>query len=686
MKRFWLPGLSMVALALWTGCGWKPVETQTAGSQPLSPVAKVDDAQNDAAAVAESKPAPATQPDAKAASDDAESNDDALAETLTGTDVPLIGKNGEKCDTECKDGCMPGDTATIAAKSSHKQSRTLQPMHEGKPLALHTFCVTATGNILACVGGGTDDYGASQADKAEGYRGVSKPTTMVQVYGPDLKLKHEIAVKFKPTAINPAVDGKSFYVAGEGRVAHIAMSGEVLAETNAPNIGDPEKFKTAALSAYKREMAQQAKTYTDNIKVWKKQLGKIEETPEAERTARQKAQFEALKAQIETYESVVTQFEGQADDSRADQIVKSKMDITALAVTEKDVFVCCRALRGYGYEVWRTTTDLNEDESLMVIDNISGCCGQLDIQAQGDRLLIAENGKFQVTTYDRDGEEVSHFGKRDRSVIEGWGSCCNPMNIRCLPNGGVLVAESSIGNLKTYDADGKFVSYVGKAKVSGGCKHVACGFDTERNRYYFMNVDKGHICVLVPSSEAPAMTEDEKLANEAREGLGKKFGGVWIAAKSDAKAPEGKIAPGTTQGIANKLEVLESGELKIKGGMLGQYSGPNGSFEWNPAKQNGNQLHVRLVMEGVDQWGLNVDFVDDNTIKVVLPELGEGMVTTFYREGTRPAEESAAEAAEPAETVLGTIPFIIDAVENEATDETDEKPSETSEELELDEV
>lgn len=679
MKRFWLSGLSMVALALWTGCGRAPVGTQTTAAAPV----QAKDVQNNdgAIAVVDSKPAPLD-----ASIDEAESDDETLATTLTGADVPPAEKAGEKCETECKDGCMPGDTATIAAKSSHKQSRTLQPTHEGKPLALHTFCVTATGDILACVGGGTDDYGASEADKAEGYRGTSKPTTMVQVYGPDLKLKQEIAVKFKPTAINPAVDGKSFYVAGEGCIAHVAINGEVLIEANSPNIGDPEKFKKAALYAYKKEMAQQTKTYTDNIATLKKQRAKIEGTAEADRTERQKAQLESLNEQIQSFEAIVKQFDGEADESRAEQIVKSKMIITALAATEKDVFVCCRALRGYGYEIWRTTTDLNEDEGANIIDNISGCCGQLDIQAQGDRLLVAENGKFQVTTYDREGEEVAHFGKRDRSVIEGWGSCCNPMNIRCLPSGGVLVAESSIGNLKTYDQDGKFVSYVGKAKVSGGCKHVACGYDAERNRYYFMNVDKGHICVLVPTAEAPAMTEEEKLANEAREGLGKKFAGAWLAAKPDAKAATGRIIRGAAQGIATRLEALATGELKIKGGMLGQYSGPNGSFDWNPSKQEGTQLHVRLFMEGVDQWGLNVEFVDDNTIKVVFPELGGNMATTFYREGTRPAEDTAVEESSPAETVLDAIQLIIGPTDDEATDETNDEPSETSDEVEVDET
>ncbi len=38
-----------------------------------------------------------------------------------------------------------------------------------------------------------------------------------------------------------------------------------------------------------------------------------------------------------------------------------------------------------------------------------------------------------------------------------------------------------------------------------------------------MNVDKSHICVLVPNAEAPETTPEEQLAKEAREGLGQKL-------------------------------------------------------------------------------------------------------------------------------------------------------------------
>ncbi len=105
------------------------------------------------------------------------------------------------------------------------------------------------------------------------------------------------------------------------------------------------------------------------------------------------------------------------------------------------------------------------------------------------------------------------------------------MNVRCCSNGDILTAESSIGTIKRFSKSGELLGVVGKARIGGGCKHVAVAVDEKRDRYYMMNVDKDHICVLVPLSEAPEMTSEEALADAARKGLAKKLigNGLWMA-------------------------------------------------------------------------------------------------------------------------------------------------------------
>ncbi len=81
---------------------------------------------------------------------------------------------------------------------------------------------------------------------------------------------------------------------------------------------------------------------------------------------------------------------------------------TGLAITKDDVFVTLPSLEGYGYALWRMNYDLQE--TCCIKENISGCCGQLDIQTDGSDVLIAENTAFRVVRIDRDGKELDTSG------------------------------------------------------------------------------------------------------------------------------------------------------------------------------------------------------------------------------------------------------------------------------------
>ena len=495
------------------------------------------------------------------------------------------------------------DKAEVAA--THKQARSINPKHDGQKIHLHTYCLDETGDIWACVG------------TTEGF---------VQHYSPEGELKAEIKLDFIPTAINTARD-LDIFVAGNGKMARLTRAGEIKLQGNTANLPNPEEFKKQAQEEARAESETMRKLVETNIarveKTLEKVTGQIKELTDKEEEVPK-----SLKTRLSLYERQLTSLKtrlekvstAEVSDADIEQMMAARTRITALAVTEKDLFVC---VTGNGYEVWRSNHDFTEPTK--VLDRLSGCCGQMDIQASGDQLLVAANTKFQVAIHDRDGTPVSSFGKRDREAIDGFGSCCNPMNIRCCSNGDVLCAESSIGNIKRFNAAGELVGYIGKAKIGIGCKHVAVAHDDVRDRYYMMNVDKGNILVLMPLAEVPEFTEEELASKAATEGLGKKLIGEWTTAQAPRKAnrtDEEKIQALTRlEGAFNRIVFQPGGKLTVQGGMLGQYSN---DLSWAAVRQEGEQLAVSIQMSGADWLEFQFHFSGDDEVQIkseAFPEL-----------------------------------------------------------------
>ncbi len=495
------------------------------------------------------------------------------------------------------------DKAEIAA--THKQARSINPLHDGQKIHLHTYCLDDTGDIWACVGT-TDGY--------------------VQHYSPEGELKAEIKLDFVPTAINTARD-LDIFVAGNGKMARLTRTGEIKLQANTANLPNPEEFKKQAQEEAKAESETMRKLVETNIARVEKTIEKVTAQIK-ELTDKEEEVPKSLQTRLSLYERQLTSLQSRlakvtaADISDADlaQMMASRMRITALAVTEKDVFVC---VTGNGYEVWRSDHDFQEPTK--VLERLSGCCGQMDIQASGDQLLVAANTKFQVAIHDRDGTPVSSFGKRDREAVDGFGSCCNPMNIRCCSNGDVLCAESSIGNIKRFNAAGELVGYIGKAKIGIGCKHVAVAHDDVRDRYYMMNVDKGNILVLLPLAEAPEFTEEELASKAAADGLGKKLIGEWTAAqapKKENRTDEEKIKALTQPDSPfSRIDFQPGGKLTVQGGMLGQYSN---DLSWVAVRQEGEELTISIQMSGADWLEFQLHFAGDEDVQIksqAFPEL-----------------------------------------------------------------
>ena len=569
------------------------------------------------------------------------------------------------------------DAAQVVAKdftSTHKQARIIKPLHDGQPIVLNTYCLDKDGNILACVGSDTSDYvanadGTQQAQKLQ-------PPKLLQVYSPDGELLRTTELTFEPTAINQAPDG-TLFVAGAGKVAHISTDGKVLTTVDSPHIGDMDSFKERIEVGAKKQIEEMTTTYRDQVTRIEERIAKLKEKPEAEITERDTKRIETYEQQKSMYQDQLTSMEASYTQAfSGEQMLSRKLGITALAVTSKDLFLCCNAVEGYGYEVWRMTHEFSEPTK--VVDQLGGCCGQCDIQATEEHLVLAENTKFQVGLLDRDGTRLTGFGKGDRKAVDGFGSCCNPMNVRCCDNGDILTAESSIGTIKRFSKDGELLGVVGKAKIGGGCKHVALDFDAKRNRYYMMNVDKSHICVLVPNSEAPEITPDELLAKAAREGLGQKLIGEWSldGRKPNMKTPGsataelsliGAIAQALTGGSDSAAETsTESvavqndpyatssfqfhadGRLTMSGGQFA-----NGDNAWEAVSQDGNTLIVAQIQDTIQYYDYKIEFVSDDEATISMM-FNERVMTSnrFQRvRGVSVAPAAEQPAVEPAAAV-----------------------------------
>ncbi len=213
-----------------------------------------------------------------------------------------------------------------------------------------------------------------------------------------------------------------------------------------------------------------------------------------------KRQLTQNEAQIKVYQQVIEQQENRSVDEIIQEIKQRLQKINAIAVSDDEVFLTTGIAKGYGFAVWRTDLDFKEPKQ--ILSNLSGCCGQMDVQVIGGEVFIAENTRHRVGRYDRDGKLLGTFGSREReSAGPCFGGCCNPMNVCLGPNGTVLTSESE-GFVKSFQTDGTFVGLVGKAQVGGGCKNVSIATSPDGDRVYFYDLDKSRIVVM--TREKPA--------------------------------------------------------------------------------------------------------------------------------------------------------------------------------------
>jgi hypothetical protein len=259
---------------------------------------------------------------------------------------------------------------------------------------------------------------------------------------------------------------------------------------------DTDKIKKKA----EEQRQSQIESFEEIIKQQKKELEELKAKDEEDLTKADKQKIKQTENLIKTYGTMLEQQKKQKVEDIVAQIVSRVKVINAVAATDKDIYVVAGETKGYGYAVWRM--DRNFENPKEVLNGVAGCCGQMDIQATGDDLWVAQNCSHNVGHYDRDGKKVSTFGKRGRDgEADCFGGCCNPMNVRVGPGGRIYTAESE-GMVRAFAADGKIEGLVGTVKIGGGCKNVAIAVSPDGNTVYFCDQPGSKIHVMTKKAEA----------------------------------------------------------------------------------------------------------------------------------------------------------------------------------------
>ena len=393
---------------------------------------------------------------------------------------------------------------SIEDRSTHRQSSVISIADVKNPLKINAFCLDAQGNIVAVCGSGPGEV-----------RVVNDQGEIVRSWDLDVR----------PEAVNVASDG-SILVGGIGKLFRFDSQGNEVKSIASPHVehlrSDNPKLREQAISYIKRRSGTfTASSLEDRVNRYEaiiEQLQKRGETGELNEAEERMLKLlpNTLKYYKQKLEIAQKKEEGQKNGedgpseeeikSQIESMIASKMRISAISSSKDYVFVTTRAIEGYGFDVWRTDKNFNNSE--VIIKGLSGCCGQMDVQCCEQGIFVAENSRDRVVHYDVNGKEISHWGKSDRTGIDGFGSCCNPMNVCFDKKGYIYTAEASLGRIKQFDSKGKLISYIGDVDLVPGCKNVSIAVSPVNNNIYMLDLTRNHIKVMQPKPVQKTEAED----------------------------------------------------------------------------------------------------------------------------------------------------------------------------------
>ncbi|MEO1496373.1 MAG: hypothetical protein AAFV43_04405 [Planctomycetota bacterium] len=483
-----------------------------------------------------------------AAACDSALTDTALSEGAACEDAPC--EATEACaDAPCANDTAAADDGELdhddgVYRATHSQKQLLQVNAEGLPQRpLKTFCLNPAGDVLAACG-------ANSAGD-------------VRVFSPEGSLIASWDLPFEPEAINTGSDGR-VYLAGEGYLARFEPDGTLVNKSSAPHaevlrnsrddvreqVIESHKSQLEWMTEYVDDLNEQIEEIDERIEAAEraaeeKQAAASEEasdeaadesadtaplsklarwlsaraTGQSADTTRDTALRDSLVQQLEMYEQML-ESQGEAElteeqiEQRVDSSISYKMRVASISEADGEVFFATGAKKGYGFAVWRATRHF--DNATEIITGLSGCCGQMDVQACCDGIFVAENSRHRVACFDRDGNEQSDWGSGDRDTVEGFASCCNPMNVAFGADGSVYTAESKIGRVKKYTKEGVLTGLVGKVDLIPGCDKVTIAVSPAGDRVYMMDITRNHIVVLEQAGEGEQLAYTEQSAGTAQ--------------------------------------------------------------------------------------------------------------------------------------------------------------------------
>ncbi|MFO1020478.1 MAG: hypothetical protein U0903_07250 [Planctomycetales bacterium] len=356
--------------------------------------------------------------------------------------------------------------------------------------ALQTFCVDSKGQLVALVSSGP-------------YDPTPKSGAEIQILSPEGQVLKKWDVSFTANSLTATPDGHIF-AAGDGKVAKFDAEGKQLALVELSPISDLLKNTDQMRKDAEALIKRQQESYDSSIKMMEDRLKKLQDKNEDDLTSSDKSQIQNYKMMLGQQKMMKRHFADQKVEDVLNSQLKRLKRINAISVSPKDVFLVCGDSKGYGYAVWRTDHQFQNPTRIM--NGLSGCCGQMDVQTAGEDILVAENTQHKFGRYTRDGKLVGKWGKRSRtSTPECFGGCCNPMNIRSGSNGDIFTAESE-GIIKRFSAKGDFLGVVGQCSLSGGCKNVAVAVSPDSKTVYFCDTPGSQIIVLENKGDSVAST------------------------------------------------------------------------------------------------------------------------------------------------------------------------------------
>jgi hypothetical protein len=391
---------------------------------------------------------------------------------------------------------------SIDSEATHQQVATIQLQESDPSMRINAFCLNQQGQIVAACGAGPGQ---------------------IRIANDEGRVEVSWNVAVKPEAVNVAPDG-SVLVGGEGKLFRFDSKGNLLLQADSPHATALRNDKARLRSEAVAYLNRATNSLQARIESYERVIAELEEkATKTELNAQEQRMLELLPQTLATYQKQAEQqalankgadaqdsgVSEKAIEDRVENMIRSKMKVSSISADQDHVFVATQDITGYGYVVWKMGKDFSGGE--VIVSGLRGCCGQMDVQCCRDGLFVAENSRHRVVRFDVSGEQTTTWGKQDRTGVDGFSSCCNPMNVCFNQANEVYTAESSTGRIKRFTADGTFLSYVGDVDLVPGCKNVSIAASPEGDKIYMLDLTRNHIVLMKLKSAA---TNDDVAAAE----------------------------------------------------------------------------------------------------------------------------------------------------------------------------